>query len=303
MAWRFRWAAPGVTIADAFPMDVVRYRSLLGASGPPYNVVSEEQPFRPGSFLKTITVDDAEVDLTMIIKGTSSQDLWSNMAGLPALFNPTRTNSSGEFGGRLLVSTPASSASRFLDCVCISGFMVDQSTLQQNMIEANLTFHANYPYWQSSQESSSAGTPFGKRPEWFPIFPLILGGLNQNFVEVTVTNNGDVPAFPTIILRGPAGNPKITNKTLPSGTGFFPLTANGGLHLQNNTQSVTIDMLNRTVVRNNGVNEVSKLALSGTFWALAPGQNTIRFNITGPPNPSGSTSITILWRDTYSTII
>jgi hypothetical protein len=303
MAWNFRWAAPGVAIADAYGMDVVRYRSLIGASGPPYNVVNEEQPFRPGSYLKTITVDEAEVDLTMLLKGTSQTNLWQSLALLPPLFNPTATDADGNFGGRLLVSTPASGLSRFLSCVCLSGFKIDEASLLQKSVEATLTFYANYPYWQASIASESQGTPFGKKPKWFPLFPLLLGGGAENYVDITVTNNGDVPAYPTITIRGPGSQPKVTNRTLPTGTGLFPLTANGGVVLSNNTQSITIDMLNRTVIRNNGNSEINKLAYTGTFWALTPGQNVIRIRMDGVPAVSASTSISITWRDTYSSIM
>lgn len=306
MAWRFRWAAPGVAIADAYAMNIVRYRTLLGASGPPYNAVNEEQPFRPGSYLKTVTVDEAEVQLTMLLKGVNSRELWQSMATLPALFNPTKTDNEGNFGGRLLVSTPANNSSRFLDCICLSGFKLDEATLLPKSVEATLTFYANYPYWQSSTTNTSEGTPFGNSPQWFPIYPLILGGGNQNFVDVTVTNAGDVPAYPTITINGPAGNPQITNQTANAnvaGSGNFSLTANGGLMLANNAQSVVIDMFNRTVIRNNGDSEINKLLYSANFWSLLPGQNTIRFRINGPPNPTAATRISISWRDTYSSIM
>lgn len=299
MAWRFRWAAPGVAIDDAYSMDVVRYRSLIGASGPPYNVIDEEQPFRAGSYLKTISVDESEVDLTMLVKGTNPQNLWQTLGTLPVLFNPTNTNAAGNFGGRLLVSTPASGLSRFLECVCLSGFKIDEDTLQQNSVEATLTFYANYPYWQSSLTSTSSGSPFGGAPQWFPIFPLILGGGAQNYVDITVTNTGDAPAFPIITITGPGSQPKVTNQTLGD-AGLFPLTSNGGVVLTNNTQSITIDMFNRTVLRNNGVSEINKLAYQGTFWALAPGANTIRIRV---DDPTAATMITISWRNTFTSII
>ncbi|MAN76864.1 MAG: hypothetical protein CML24_06645 [Rhizobiales bacterium] len=306
MPFRFRWAAPGVTIENAYAMNIVRYRTLIGASGPPYNVVNEEQPFRAGSYLKTITVDDTEVDLTMLIKGTNQRELWQTLATLPPLFNPTATDANGNFGGRLLVQTPASGLSKFLSCVCLSGFKINEDSLLPKSVEATLSFYANYPYWQSSIENDSRGNPFGRNPEWFPMFPIILGGGAENYVDIRVTNNGDVPAYPTITISGPCGNPQITNQTLNqkvSGSGNFSLTANGGLTLNNNTQSVTINMLNRTVIRNNGASEINKLRYSANFWALAPGENTIRFRINGPPAPTASTSISIKWRDTYSGIM
>lgn len=306
MAWNFRWAAPGVAINAAYVMDVVRYRSLIGASGPPYNAVNEEQPFRPGSFLKTVTVDESEVDLTMLIQGTSSRNLWQTLRTLPPLFNPLNTNADGSFGGKLLVSTPADGLSRFLSCICLSGFKIDESSLQQKSVEATLSFYGNYPYWQSSISNTSEGTPFGKKPKWFPIFPLILGGGTENYVDVTVTNAGDIPAFPTIVINGPAGGIQITNQTLNAsvpGSGNFSLTANGGLVLNNSTQNVTIDMFNRTVVRNNGDSEIDKLLYTANFWALAPGDNIIRFRVNGPPSATSNTRISITWRDTYTSIM
>lgn len=302
MAWRFRWAAPGVTIANAYVMDVVRYRSLLGSSGPPYNVVNEEQPFRPGSFLKTITVDEAEVDLTMLIQAPSSQNLWDTLSDLPILFNPRNTDANGNFGGRLLISTPKDITSKFLRCVCLSGFRYDPASLQETSVEATLSFYANYPYWLASQSQTITGNPFGNKPEWFPFFPIVLGGDAETFVDLQLTNNGDAPAFPTITITGPGDNPRITNQTQPAGLGYFPLTANGGLSLVDNTQSVVIDMFNRTVLINNDPNNsaISYLSYQGTFWTLLPGDNTVRFRI---DNATADTEISITWNDTYSTIM
>jgi hypothetical protein len=317
-SWRFRWLAPGVpagtNFENAFSFDVIQMQTFTGASGPPYNIVTEEQPFRPGSYLKTITVDDAQVFLTAIFMAGSSESLWKKLSPLPVLFNPTRTNNQGEYGGRLIVNNPnvkpsAGRYARSLNCVCLSGFKIDESTLYDNIVRANLEFYATYPYWESVHLSESITQLYGKNKKFFPLAPSVPGGVPWfgsapgNYVEIPLVNNGDVPAYPTIEITGPCGAIRIFNQAFGGGEADFKLTANGGVSLTTNTQKLTIDMFNRTVRRNtqSNPNQINKLTYDSTFFPLKPGSNTIRIEVAGTTQPT--TQAKINWRDTFSGVI
>lgn len=115
----------------------------------------------------------------------------------------------------------------------------------------------------------------------------IPGGSSLSF---TVTNNGNVSAQPTLIVRGPGTNFLIQNIT----TGE---KINLNLALVNN-EEVTIDTLNRTASKASQNVYGSVVATPAGDWlSLAPGNNVIVFN--AQSNKGVNTRLTVQYRHSY----
>ncbi len=99
------------------------------------------------------------------------------------------------------------------------------------------------------------------------LFPLQFGASSGG--TGTVTNAGTAAAYPTITLQGPLINPVIVNET--TGERMALILTLGA------SDTVVIDMARRTIVQGGGTNRMGARAAGSTFWALQPGDNTLRF--------------------------
>lgn len=105
-----------------------------------------------------------------------------------------------------------------------------------------------------------------------------------------VNNGGNTPTYPTIRVYGDvSGTIAITNTTLGATVSFSGLSLGAAEYMD-------IDMLDETVVKNNGDN-LYEYIVSDDFWWLAEGDNTITISAT--VGGSGDRKITLSYRDTY----
>ena len=257
MSWLFRWLdASGnlVNLSDP-PYVTVRWQSFQGGSVPEFRAITERVPLRDGSLLKYIDVEETEIDLTLIIQGDDEEDIWNRINLLSNHFNPRRGP------GRLRVTNPTG-ITREIECYPISGFRVNESTLQPKSVDVDLTFLAPKPYWRSITETVEVFS-LDNPPNWFPIFPLSLGGDAISSI-FQLDNFGHVPVYPTWKIIGPGSNPKITNQETGE---YLALTNNGGVILDSG-QFVVIDTENRTITLNDGSNLMSRLDWGSTFFTI-----------------------------------
>ena len=141
-------------------------------------------------------------------------------------------------------------------------------------------------------QTGTAIVQLGAAFDW--VFDVNFGGGTGAIRELAVSNAGNFPTPPVVRIEGPISNPVIAN----SQTGEqLSLTANGGLSLAAG-QWVDVDMLARTVTRNDGTNEYDKVAFPGsTWWYLNAGSTIITLNGAGS---TGSTKLTATWRDAWA---
>lgn len=260
MSWSILWFDSTGNMVDLSnpPNVTVRWQSLQGASVPEFRAITERVPLKDGSQLKYIDVEETEIDLTVIIQGTDEADLWNRINLLSNQFNPRKG------AGRLRVTTP-SNVTREIECYPISGFKVNESTLQPTTVDIELTLLATNPYWQSTTETVEVFA-LDNPPNWFPIFPLQLGGdaiVSTFFLD----NFGHVPVTPVWKITGPGSNPIITNQK--SGE-YIALTNNGGIALESG-QFIIIDPNNdKPITLNDGTNLMSRLDWGSSFFAIPP---------------------------------
>lgn len=121
----------------------------------------------------------------------------------------------------------------------------------------------------------------------FPLdFPLDFGA-SDTLGRLTVTNEGNMDSPPVFVITGPVTNPIIDNDS----TGESIYTQSCGL---TSSDSLTIDVANKTVVLN-GTNRPDLIDASLTTWFnLQPGTNQLRLRGTGMS--TGSTLLAVTFR-------
>lgn len=154
--------------------------------------------------------------------------------------------------------------------------------------EAELGFRACDPYWQDSAESSSVATIAGTGFTWFPFFPLVLGA-SDVFAQLTITNLGDVDAWPVVTVIGPGTDLHLTN-----------LTTGKDLLLTGNIAAGSVVVIDtrpgRKTVTIDGVNAFSRLAATSSLWPLVPGQNRVSI---GFASGTAQSKVTFAWRNRW----
>lgn len=141
-----------------------------------------------------------------------------------------------------------------------------------------ITLQAPQPYWESvnpttyTLQQSVAGR--GLLPQ---LTKLKLSG-QFGFGEVTLSNPGDVPAFPVWQIVGP-----VTSATFTLGTSSFSYAA-----AISGSETITIDTYKGTVVDQNGANKYANLGTAPKLFAIEPGSQVV--DIDAP----GATSQTII---------
>ena len=289
-------------ISDASKGQTVRFRSFTGGSGPKYTPVNQDIPFNPGSLSKFVQTEEAEIDLRVLFKADSQVLLWAQLKGLPYLFNPLRGT------GTLKVTNPAGEV-RYLSAICISGFKLDESTLQEKSVEASLTFYANDPWWYSDWNVRNINI-FDTLSGTLPILPVgtVLPG--SYITRFNMINYGDVKNNAVFIVNGPFTNPILQNESINlvvSYNNALQFTQNGGVTTLIGN-SLTVDCINKKATTigigpppTAFVSRISNLTHNSCFFYILPGGiiNYVTCTLTGI---DANTSIDIISRSAYSTM-
>ena len=151
-----------------------------------------------------------------------------------------------------------------------------------------LAFRAADPYWQDGTESSLVTTTSSTGFTWFPFLPLVLGS-SDVFASATITNVGDVDAWPVITVVGPGNDLVLTNLT----TGLawsFPGNIAAGSTLVVDTRP------GHKSARLDGNNAFGRLTDDSALWPLVPGPNRISIAFaTATP----ASRVTFAWRNRW----
>lgn len=294
MSWSIMWFDSGGFMVDLCdpPYVTTQWHSLQGASVPEFKAVTERVPLKDGSNLKYIDVEQTDVDLTLMIKGSDEANLWNRIEQLKNYFNPRKGK------GRLRVTNP-SGITRELACYPISGFKVN-ADFHPTKAYVDLTFLAtDPPFWQSTTETVRT---FGldNPPPFFPFPPFQLGG--DAIVSVFQLDNfGQEPTYPVWKITGPGSNPKIINQATGE---YIALNNNGGIMLDTG-QFITIDTLNKTIILNDGTNLMSRLDWGSSFFTI-PANGTFSEGTSIKVEMAGATaesSIEIRYRNYYLGVV
>lgn len=124
----------------------------------------------------------------------------------------------------------------------------------------------------------------------FPVqFPVMFGA-NSFTGQTSATNDGDIGAWPTIVIYGPIQRPRITNVTTGQSIELDVNLATGS-----DTCIISYDQDSLEISASN-VNKYGKLTTDSTLFKIEPGQND--FTLTGQSIGSGAYA-TISFRDSW----
>lgn len=148
----------------------------------------------------------------------------------------------------------------------------------------NLQFEAAFPYLEGTSRTLTTGLALpggGAVPASVPM------GLNQGAGgEITLTNQGNAPAYPTARITGPVTNPAIVNDTKNQDLRFTITLAA--------SEYLDIDFKRKTVTDHTGRNRYAvKL---GDWFTLTPGNTTLKFVA---DSDDQTAELSVSYRDSY----
>ncbi len=242
-----------------------------GAFMPEFALVADVVPLQAGAKLRTVRTRPREVDLPLLVVGTTSAGMRTTVRNLLHLFNPDRGD------GRLRVTAPGGDQ-RELWCRYASGLMGnEQWGVNVNVLKAVLTFWAADPYWYAV-DPTIATYLLTEPATFFPFFPLTVNA-STIFNAVTLTNAGDVEAWPVWTINGPGSDIYLRNMTTGEYVHVDTTLLNGDvLRIDTRPGYKTVEI--------NGVNLFSVLSALSTLWSLRRGANDVKIEVSGSTSDS-----------------
>lgn len=263
--------------------------AVAGRFMPPFQMVEDEIPFQPGARLRRVKTKVREVVLPMIFRGVDEADLREVMRAWAVRFSPDRgpgvlratgpvigTDIAELFLDEAPVITDPLVETRDLNCIYTGGLEAVEDlrgTKGLTWQKVVAVFRAHDPYWYDADDTTALfelppAVPF------FPFFPLTLSS-SEVVATVTLTNDGDVEAWPVWTITGPCAEGfKLRNVTTGDVTTVEAEIFDG--------QTVEIDTRPgyKTVTRYDGANLFGYLSDDSSLWPLAVGDNEIRVEVT-----------------------
>jgi phage-related protein len=261
--------------------EVVRFVTEVGAQQrmmPPVSIRTVKVPQAQGGRFRGARHDERLATLPVVLPGpTAHRDelrRWAKALD-PLKGEGTLTVVQGPWAGRQLV------------CVYEAG--LDSFEEEYELLgKTTLAFRAADPYWQDAVEQSLVATVGSSSAKWFPFLPLVLGPIDV-FATPTITNTGDVEAWPVITAVGPGTDLTLTNLT----TGLaWQLTGD----IAAGAQLVVDHRPGRKTARLDGVNVFGRLSDTSMLWSLVPGPNRLSISFAGGTSAS---SVTFAWRNRW----
>lgn len=260
---------------------------VSGRFAPPNHFEEDEIPEQPGSRVRAVRHKPRDMPLALWIGAASETALRMAIRDLVAVMDPIRGD------GRIRVTAPGGDQ-RELTCRYRTGLELNEKlgdTSGPGVQLAVPVFHAADPYWYSVSDEVAEYSLGSATATWFPFPPLRLSA-SELFSDATITNTGDVEAWPVWTITGPGSAINLRNLT----TGML-LTLSTTL----TSTSVTIDTRPgaKSVVRSDGTNLFGSLSDTSALWSLARGANAIQMEITGA---TSDTRVRLSWKPRYLTV-
>ncbi|MFI0985019.1 phage distal tail protein [Streptomyces exfoliatus] len=185
--------------------------------------------------------------------------------------------------GRLTLAYVDSRGDRWSTPVAwIGGGEMDAGAGMRDM-QTVITLRAPSPYFlaESAQTITIGGATAGAFLSSMSSMPL---ASSQAIGSVQLSNEGDVPAFPSWEVTGPGDTLKVISPTGET------LQWNGTLAAG---EKLIVDMGAGTVKDGTGVNRYASLATAPRFWSVPPGVSTVTAALL---NTTSATKVVCSWR-------
>jgi len=261
--------------------EVVRFLMLAGAKGrmmPPVLVTTLPVPAQNGSRFLGAAIAERVAAIPVAVPGTVTDR--DELRRWARVLDPTK-------GQGTLTVVDGAHPGRVLTCVYDAG--LDEFEEQRgNVNTATLLFRAATPFWADGAEQSVVVSQGSTLTTWFPFLPLVLGA-SDAFATFTITNTGDVRAWPVVTVLGPGQDVTVSNLTTGLAWTVSGAIADGStliVDTRPGVKRVTID----------GANSFPRLTTASSLWPLEPGANrvSVSFALTSP-----ASRVTFAWRNLW----
>lgn len=261
--------------------ETIRFVTEVGAEQrmmPPVSIHTIRVPQAQGGRFRNARHDERLVALPVVLPGpTDGRDelrRWARALD-PLKGEGTLTVVQGDHAGRQIVCAYEAGLDSFAE-------------RYQGLGQTTLAFRAAEPYWRDSIESSLAAGVDTVASTWFPFLPLNLGA-SDVFAEVTITNTGDVDAWPVVTVTGPGVDMAVTNQTTAQTWRFTGSVADGS--------TLVVDTRpGHKQVRLDGENAFGRLSDDSVLWPLVPGPNRVSI---GLASGSEASLVAFVWRNRW----
>ena len=262
-----------LTFGDSAPLLVTK---IDGLGSPQNEIYRQKSPYQDGTTVTHTALDERELVLEGVILA-SAQDRQKYRQVLLQTFNP-------KLKGTLVFERYGTK--KQIECIpeLAPSF---PSNMQENYQQFLITLLCPNPFWLDDYTVSEEIVTWigGMRFPWRLPSRFAMKGPKV----INIVNRGDVETPVRIEFRGPATNPRVTNRA----TGEF---------IQVNRELLAGDVLIITTdfgakrVEINGQNVFNWIDLESSFWQLQIGDNVIEYSSDGPVEPA---SVSISYRNRY----
>jgi hypothetical protein len=238
---------------------------ISGWGARPYEIVVDPLP-RGGDTVRFIRANSARITWPLYISGATNVEFRDNYRALKRAFVSTAHL---QQPGQLSVAY-ADGTARQIDCFYEDGFGGEPG---ENWVFAKpvLTLFAPDGYWRDVMPVTLVRTAVTGNP-FFDPFPTISS--SQVLGASTLTNAGDVEAWPTWTVTGP-----MTELTAENLTTGFAFTLTTTLLVD---EQLTITTGQPSVIGPTGTNLVGSLNWPDAYlWPLVAGDNEVQFTVGG----------------------
>lgn len=282
---RATWTAPDGTEVELTNPDLgwVTDRAATGWGAAPITIVTDPHP-RGGVSVRHIQPDARFITWPLEVFGATHLDFTSLWRYIMSLFTMTRRRGPGV----LRVFRPDGTA-REIEAYYQAGF-AGTAGQGHTFDTAVMTLLCPDPYWRDAEATEPPPWDYEAAPaDFLDPYPTVSSGQSVNG-DSTVTNPGDVEAWPVWTVTGPMTSLEAENTTTGES---FTLTGT----LVDDTETVVIDTYAGTVTGPDGSSWFGNLDLPGAvLWGLDPGVNEITLAMAGANTGS---QIAMRWRSRW----
>lgn len=254
-----------IQLTDSFS-DYILTTGVLGFGIPPTQVRIAESAAAGGTWRNTKR-GVRDIDLPIVVTGTDRQDIENKLRRL--------SNCLQDINGPTKIRASYSDGTAYeLNAHYVGGGDVEYGQDSNGKLAKwVISMQAPNPYWESVDPQNftlQMNDGRGLLKGTTSLSQLRLSG-QYGFGDVTLINTGDVVAYPTWTITGPANSFSISQ----GGIGFTydePIAAG---------DQIIVDTFSGTVKDQNGVNKYGNLAAAPKLFPIKPGTQTVTISAPG----------------------
>lgn len=272
MPERLQFIDPAGTVTELSDLPGVRALGDTGLDMPAVTMVEDTVPGQAGSRLRQVRIAARDAVLPFHLNAASDAALRDLLRTLARRLDPQR-------GDGKLRHTAIDGSMRELTCRYSGGLEGARTNGQAGPTfrKGALLFRAHDPYWYDTAGQSQTYTT-GAQPVFFsdPFFGSPKLASDTVLGTQTISNAGDVEAWPVWTLKGPASSPIVLQNDTTGQEIRLAVTLTAA-------QSVVIDArpFRKTVRRDDGTNLFGSLDPTSALWSLPQGDSTVTISLPG----------------------